>query len=43
MALIQCPECDNNISDKAIACLHCGCPSSEWKMQGKLLVQINHI
>lgn len=29
MALIQCPECDNNISDKAIACPHCGYPSSE--------------
>ena len=31
MALIQCPECGNNISDKAVACPHCGCPSSEWK------------
>lgn len=37
MALIQCPECDNNISDKAIACPHCGCPSSEWKNAGQIV------
>jgi hypothetical protein len=26
MALIQCPECQKQISDKAAACPHCGCP-----------------
>lgn len=26
MALINCPECDKTISDKAIACPHCGLP-----------------
>lgn len=26
MALIQCPECKREISDKAFACPHCGCP-----------------
>lgn len=26
MALIKCPECDRQISDKASACLHCGFP-----------------
>ena len=26
MALIQCPECGKEISDKAAACIHCGCP-----------------
>ena len=26
MALIQCPECDRRISDKAHACPGCGCP-----------------
>lgn len=31
MALINCPECGKEISDKAAACPHCGCPSSEWK------------
>lgn len=24
--LIKCPECGNNISDKAINCIHCGYP-----------------
>ena len=24
MALIKCPECDKNISDKAESCPHCG-------------------
>lgn len=26
MALISCPECSKEISDKAAACPHCGCP-----------------
>lgn len=26
MALIQCSECGNQISDKANVCPHCGCP-----------------
>lgn len=26
MALIKCPECGKEISDKATACIHCGCP-----------------
>lgn len=26
MALIKCPECGKEISDLAIACVHCGCP-----------------
>ena len=30
MALINCPECGREISDKASSCPHCGCPSSEW-------------
>lgn len=31
MALINCPECGREISDKAVACPNCGCPSSEWE------------
>ena len=27
MALINCPECKREISDKATACPHCGCPA----------------
>ncbi|MCL2004048.1 MAG: hypothetical protein FWG72_08620 [Oscillospiraceae bacterium] len=26
MALIRCSECGRNVSDKASACVHCGCP-----------------
>lgn len=26
MALIKCPECEKEISDKAQVCIHCGCP-----------------
>lgn len=26
MALIICPECGKEISDKAASCIHCGCP-----------------
>lgn len=26
MALINCPECDKEISDKALSCPNCGCP-----------------
>jgi len=28
MALIKCPECGKGISNKAAACVHCGCPIS---------------
>ena len=28
MALIKCPECEKEISDKAAACIHCGCPTN---------------
>lgn len=28
MALIKCAECGREISDKAAACVHCGCPTS---------------
>ena len=30
MALIKCPECGREISDKAVSCPGCGCPASEW-------------
>lgn len=31
MALIKCPECGKEISDKAKACIHCGYPLAELK------------
>lgn len=30
MALIQCPECGNQISNKSVACVYCGLPSSNF-------------
>ena len=29
MALIKCPECENQVSDKAGSCPHCGCPIAD--------------
>ena len=29
MAMIKCPECGKEFSDKAAACPNCGCPVSE--------------
>ena len=26
MAIIQCPECGQHVSDKATSCIHCGYP-----------------
>lgn len=26
MALINCPECGKQVSDKAVSCPNCGCP-----------------
>ena len=31
MALINCPECGKEVSDRASACIHCGFPLSEVK------------
>ena len=31
MALIKCPECGKEISDKANVCIHCGYPLNERK------------
>lgn len=30
MALIKCPDCGKQISDKASECPNCGCPSSQF-------------
>lgn len=30
MSMIKCPECGKEISDKAISCPNCGCPSNEY-------------
>ncbi|WP_299198404.1 hypothetical protein [uncultured Amphritea sp.] len=28
MALVKCPDCGTNVSDRAPACVNCGCPIS---------------
>ena len=30
MALIHCPECNKEVSDRAEICVHCGYPISKW-------------
>jgi hypothetical protein len=38
MAIIQCPECNKDISDKAISCINCGYPlQGAEKKQGKAI------
>jgi len=39
MALINCPECNNQISDKAAACPSCGCPMGGEADPGQESVQ----
>ncbi len=33
MALIKCPECKNQVSDKAVTCPHCGFPIAQTLAQ----------
>lgn len=35
MALINCPECEKQISDKTTACPFCGCPTETKKPKQK--------
>lgn len=35
MALITCPECSHNVSDKALACPNCGCPIKDMAPEPK--------
>ena len=39
MALIHCPECNKEVSDRAEICVHCGYPISKWI---KKKIQIRH-
>lgn len=40
MALINCPECNKEISDKASACPNCGCPLSEIVKGGTVRIKM---
>lgn len=35
MALIRCPECQREISDKSNQCIHCGCPIEKSENESK--------
>ncbi len=44
MALIKCPECGKEISDKAASCPNCGCPINNQKIEyNKLLGSVNGV
>lgn len=40
MALIKCPECGKEISDKAKYCINCGCPLSEVVTSGSVRIKM---
>lgn len=43
MALIKCPECGQEVSDKATACPRCAYPIAKIAARGKIRVKINPI
>lgn len=40
MALIKCPECGKEISDRAASCPNCGCPVSEMTTSGIVKIKL---
>ena len=40
MALIKCPECGTEVSDKAVACPRCAYPISEMANKGKVRIKV---
>lgn len=40
MALIKCPECGKEVSDKAKVCINCGCPIQELNPAGTVSILI---
>lgn len=41
MALIKCPECGKEVSDKAQTCINCGCPLAQVNPAGTVTVAVN--
>lgn len=41
MALIKCPECGKDVSDKANACIHCGCPLTNNEQNDDVIVPLS--
>lgn len=43
MALIKCPECNKEVSDRAISCPHCGFPIADiQKIESQHTVKVNN-
>lgn len=44
MPMIKCPECGNDVSDKAKACIHCGFPISNLTpIQGIATIKVGKL
>lgn len=43
MALIKCPECGKEVSDKAKACGNCGCPIEDSLPSGDVKIKISSL
>lgn len=43
MAMIQCPECGREVSDKANACPNCGCPISSTSPSGDVRIKFSPV
>lgn len=43
MALISCPECNQNISDAASTCIHCGYPISEYVEKRAFEIEVKRL
>lgn len=43
MALIKCPECGNDVSDKAKVCQNCGCPVETMTPDGVVRIKMTTI
>lgn len=41
MALIKCPECGEEVSEKALACPKCGCPINQTESEPQKVVVDN--
>lgn len=43
MPLINCPDCEKQISDRAASCIHCGCPISNAEATSTIATTIKEI
>ena len=39
MALIKCPECGKEVSDRAPSCVNCGCPIQSQKAESEVVIK----